>query len=67
MAMPTRASGRLNMPPGSHFAKRDAQGWFKAMDNVGRSLAADRRTKPKRSVKSGDGDQGSETPMTLRG
>ena len=40
------------------FAKRDARGQFKEMDDVSRSLASDRRTKAKRSVKSGHGDQG---------
>jgi hypothetical protein len=49
---------RLDTPTGSHFAKRDAKGRFKELDNVGRSLAADRRTKAKTSVKSGHGDQG---------
>jgi hypothetical protein len=49
---------RIDTPTGSHFAKRNAKGRFKEMDNVGRSLAADRRTKAKRAVKSGHGDQG---------
>ena len=49
---------RLDTPTSSHFAKRDAKGRFKEMDNVGRSLAADRRTKAKTPVKSGHGDQG---------
>jgi hypothetical protein len=49
---------RLDTPTGSDFAKRDARGRFKEMDNVSRSLAADRRTKAKRAVKSGRGDQG---------
>jgi hypothetical protein len=49
---------RLDTPTGSHFAKRDEQGRFKEMDAVGRSLSADRRTKAKRAVKSGHGDQG---------
>jgi len=49
---------RLETPTGSHFAKRDARGRFKEMDNVGRSLAADRHTKAKTPVKSGHGDQG---------
>ena len=40
------------------FAKRDAKGQFKEMDDVGRSLAADRRRPAKRAVKSGHGDQG---------
>jgi len=49
---------RLDTPTGSNFAKRNAKGQFKEMDSVGRSLAADRRTKAKRPVKSGHGDQG---------
>jgi hypothetical protein len=49
---------RLDTPTGSHFGKRDAKDRFKEMDNVGRSLEADRRTKAKLSVKSGHGDQG---------
>jgi hypothetical protein len=40
------------------YAKRDARGQFKEMDDVGRSLSADRRRPAKRSVKSGHGDQG---------
>jgi hypothetical protein len=40
------------------FAKRDAQGQFKEMDDVGRSLSADRRQRAKTAVKSGHGDQG---------
>ena len=49
---------RLDTPTGSHFAKRSAKGQFKEMDSVSRSLKADRRTKAKRAVKSGHGDQG---------
>ena len=49
---------RLDTPTGSHIAKRDVKGRFKEMDNVGRSLEADRRTKAKISVKSGHGEQG---------
>jgi hypothetical protein len=40
------------------YAKRTAQGRFKEMDDVGRSLAADRRTSAKKKVKSGFGDSG---------
>jgi hypothetical protein len=39
------------------FAKRNAEGQFKEMDDVGRSLNADRPTSAKRSVKAGPGDQ----------
>jgi hypothetical protein len=49
---------RIDTPSGSHFAKRKAKGQFKEMDDVGRSLKADRRIKAKRTVKSGHGDQG---------
>jgi hypothetical protein len=44
---------------GSAYAKRSA-GKFKEMDDVGRSQKADRRTKAKRTVKSGYGDQGDQ-------
>lgn len=40
------------------FARRDEKGQFKEMDDVGRSLSSDRRTKAKRKVKSGEGDRG---------
>ena len=40
------------------FAKRRADGTFKEMDDVGRSLSADRRQTAKRTAKSGHGDQG---------
>ena len=40
------------------FAKRTAKGKFKEMDDVGRSLGADRRTTAKKTVTSGFGDQG---------
>lgn len=40
------------------FARRDVKGQFKEMDEVSRSLAADRRSRAKRKVKSGHGDQG---------
>jgi len=35
------------------FAKRTAKGQFKEMDDVGRSLSADRRTTAKKTVKAG--------------
>ena len=40
------------------YAKRDEQGEFREMDEQGRSLAADRRQRAKRTVASGYGDQG---------
>ena len=40
------------------FVRRDDQGQFKESDDVGKSLAADRRQKAKTKVKSGQGDRG---------
>ncbi len=40
------------------YAKRTSTGRFKEMDDVSRSLTADRRKTAKTSVKSGHGDQG---------
>jgi hypothetical protein len=40
------------------YARRNPKGEFKEMDDVGRSLAADRRTKAKTVTKSGQGDKG---------
>ncbi|HEX7709610.1 MAG TPA: hypothetical protein VF418_01605 [Sphingomonadaceae bacterium] len=40
------------------YVRRDDKGRFKESDDVGRSLAADRRTKAKTQVKAGQGDRG---------
>ena len=40
------------------FVRRDKQGQFKESDDVGRSLAADRRRKAKTKSKAGQGDKG---------
>jgi hypothetical protein len=40
------------------YAKRTTRGRFKEMDEKGRSLAADRRRRAKKRVRSGYGDQG---------
>lgn len=40
------------------FVRRDSEGKFKDVVDVGKSLAADRRSKSKTSVKSGQGDKG---------
>jgi len=42
------------------YVRRDEKGRFKESDDVGRSLAADRRTKAKTTVKSGQGDRGDQ-------
>jgi hypothetical protein len=40
------------------YAKRDARGHFREMDDVGRSGPSDRRQSAKTAVKSGHGDRG---------
>ena len=40
------------------YVRRDDKGQFKDVTDVGKSLAADRRTKAKTTVKKGDGDRG---------
>lgn len=40
------------------YVRRDRGGKFHESDDQGRSLAADRRTKAKTKVKSGQGDKG---------
>ena len=40
------------------YVRRDSNGRFKESDDVGRSLAADRRQEAKTEVKSGHGDRG---------
>jgi hypothetical protein len=40
------------------YVRRDKKGEFKKEVNVGRSLAADRRSKSKKVVKKGQGDRG---------
>lgn len=40
------------------YVRRDEQGQFKESDDVGRSLATDRRTPARNNVESGQGDRG---------
>jgi len=40
------------------FVRRDSQGQFDEVDDVGRSLAQDRKRKAKTVVRSGQGDKG---------
>ncbi|HXV25811.1 MAG TPA: hypothetical protein VED46_16345 [Alphaproteobacteria bacterium] len=40
------------------YVRRDSQGRFKESDDVGRSLAVDRRKRAKTAVKAGHGDRG---------
>jgi hypothetical protein len=40
------------------YVRRDSKGQFKESDDVGKSLAADRRTKAKTTSATGQGDRG---------
>ena len=42
------------------YVRRDEAGRIKESDDVGRSLAADRRTKAKTVAKKGEGDRGDQ-------
>jgi hypothetical protein len=42
------------------FVRRDEKGRFDEVVDVGKSLAADRRTKAKTVAKKGDGDRGDQ-------
>ena len=60
--MPKRKSGRELVDTGrdKRFVRRDEQGQFEEVDDVGRSLAADRRQKAKHTVPPGQGDRGDQ-------
>jgi hypothetical protein len=48
----------INTGTDKRFVRRDKQGQFKERDDVGKSLAADRRKHAKTKVKPGQGDRG---------
>ena len=48
----------INTGTDKRFVRRGAGGQFKESDDVGKSLAADRRTKAKTTSKAGQGDRG---------
>jgi hypothetical protein len=48
----------INTGTDKRYVRRSKQGQFKESDDVGRSLAADRRTKAKTIAKRGQGDKG---------
>ena len=56
----SRAAKRELIDTGTdkRLVRRNAAGKFKESDDLGKSLSADRRTKAKRAVKSGQGDKG---------
>ncbi len=50
----------LSRPGRDAFAKRNQDGTFKEMDDVGRSQKADRHQRSKKTVQPGHGDQGDQ-------
>ena len=60
--MPKKSSDRELIDTGrdKRFVRRDEQGQFDESDDVGRSLATDRRQKAKHTVPPGQGDRGDQ-------
>ena len=59
--MAKKASNRrelINTGTDKRFVRRDAKGQFKESDDLGRSLAADRRQHAKTKAPKGQGDRG---------
>ena len=59
--MPKRASGRrelIDTGRNKMYGRRDEQGRFTEMDDVGRSLSTDRRREAKGKAPRGQGDRG---------
>jgi hypothetical protein len=52
----------INTATDKRYVRRNKQGQFKESDDVGRSLAADRRRKAKTVAKRGQGDKGDRRP-----
>ena len=52
----------INTGTDKRFVRRAKAGTFKESDDVGKSLAADRRTKAKTVTISGQGDKGDRKP-----
>ena len=48
----------INTGTDKRYVRRDEKGQFKNVVDVSRSLSSDRRSKSKKSVKSGQGDRG---------
>jgi len=60
--MPKRKSNRELIDTGTdkRYVRRDEKGQFEESDDVGRSLAQDRRQAAKRKVPAGQGDRGDQ-------
>jgi len=51
-------------PGDKRYARRDENGRFVEMDDVGRSLSQDRRRQAETKVKPGQGDRGDRKPAS---
>jgi len=56
----------INTGTDKRFVRRSKNGTFKESDDVGKSLAADRRKKAKTRAKSGQGDKGDRKKTAAR-
>ncbi|HYE21027.1 MAG TPA: hypothetical protein VEA69_21450 [Tepidisphaeraceae bacterium] len=56
--MPASKRELIDTGTDKRYVRRDKDGKFKESDDVGRSLAADRRTKAKTKAPKGQGDRG---------
>ena len=59
--MATKSSGKrelIKTGTDTRYVRRGTKGQFKESDDVGKSLASDRRTKAKTASKPGQGDRG---------
>ena len=52
----------INTGTDKRFVRRNSKGQFNESDDVGRSLATDRRRKAKSPAKAGQGDKGDRKP-----
>ena len=57
--MPSKRE-RIDTGTDVRYVRRDEKGRFKESDDVGRSLAADRRRQATKVVKGGQGDRGDQ-------
>lgn len=58
----TKSRELIDTGTDKRFVRRDEKGQFKEVDDVGRSLAADRRQTAKTKVPPGQGDRGDQKP-----
>jgi hypothetical protein len=57
---------RVSPKGDARFIRRDAKGRITESDDVGRSLAQDRKKKAKKTAKSGQGDKGDQKRRVTR-